>query len=145
MYLQELEMAHDLSSEIIFEISNIYSFPEYLITGYIDELEEFHFSNDLQISRCRSNYREILISFGNLAPFLGVLEFLNNFEDKTELLMVNKNFYKQMKGRVYKEVLGIESLPDNKRLDIWGGCLKIPVGFRILNNYHICFGGSKLI
>ena len=36
MYLQELEIAHDLSSEIIYEIAKINSFPDYLLTGYID-------------------------------------------------------------------------------------------------------------
>ena len=127
IYLQELQMAHDLSSEIIYEISKKNDFPEYLISNYIDDLEEFHFSNDLQISRCKTNTRDILISSGRVAAFYGALEFLYESTDLTELLLVNRQSYAQLKQVVYKTVLLKEHLPARLRIDIWAGRMAIKV------------------
>lgn len=127
MYLQELEIAHDLSSEIIYEISKVNQFPDYLITGYIDELEEFHFASDLQISRCKVTFREAMLQKGRTCIFLGALSYLSNYHDKCKLLLLNKEVNKKIRKEIYQEVLSQEHFKKISRIKMWWGCLQVGV------------------
>lgn len=128
IYLQELEIAYDLSSEIIYEIAKVYHFPDYLITGYIDELEEFHFASDLQISRCKVSFRDQLLQRGRLCVFLGALRFLGSFREKARLLLLSKAVYGELRGTLYEEVLNREHSPQVNQVKMWWGCLRVNVG-----------------
>jgi hypothetical protein len=127
MYLQELEIAHDLSSEIIYEISKVNKFPDYLITGYIDELEEFHFASDLQISRCKVTFRDSMLQKGRSCIFLGALSYLDSYKDKCKLLLLNKKTNKKIRKELYEEVLNEEHLKQVNQVKIWWGCLRVGV------------------
>jgi len=129
MYLQELEIAHDLSSEIIYEIAKINSFPDYLITGYIDELEEFHFASDLQISRLKTTFRENMLGHGRECVFLGALTYLNSFSEKCKLLLLNKKIYKKLRPEIYKQVLDCEHKYSINQVKLWWGFLQVGVGY----------------
>jgi hypothetical protein len=127
MYLQELEIAHDLSSEIIYEISKVNQFPDYLITGYIDELEEFHFASDLQISRCKITFREAMLQKGKHCVFLGALSYLNSYKDKCKMLLLSKEINKKLRKEIYEEVLNQEHLKNINQVKMWWGCLQVGV------------------
>lgn len=137
LYLQELEIAYDLASEIIYEISKKFSFPDYLITNYIDELEDFHFSSDLQISKCNEKNRDLMITFQSVAPFFLAIDYLESSEDMCELLLVNKSFYQFLKQKIYKKSLLMENINKKTRSLLWDGKLSIDVIFSfILNNFR---------
>lgn len=127
LYLQELEIAYDLASEIIYEISKKFSFPDYLITNYIDELEDFHFSSDLQISKCNEKNRDLMISFKSVAPFFLAVDYLNHPEDICELLLVNKSFYQFLKQKIYKKRFLMENINKKNRYMLWDGKLSLDV------------------
>lgn len=129
MYLQELELPHELSTEIVYEVSKVHEFPEYLIAGFIDELEEFHFNNDFQISKIRVDPRAQLLQAGRALPFLKCLEFLDSEEDVAEVLLINKFIYSKLKTHVYKKMLHFEHSTDLKRCLIWSGLLSVSVLF----------------
>lgn len=127
IYLQELEIAYDLSSEIIYEIAKVHSFPDYLITGYIDELEEFHFASDLQISRCRVTFRDDMLQRGRQSIFLGALPYLGSYREKCKILRLNRAIYKELRKDIYKEVLNQEHLNGINQVRMWWGCLQVNV------------------
>jgi hypothetical protein len=127
IYLQELEIAHDLSSEIIYEISKNNGFPDYLITGYIDELEEFHFASDLQISRCKLTFRENMLGKGRDCIFLGALQYLSSFTDKCKLLLLNKRVNQAIRNDIYKEILDDERKYHVNHTKLWWGYLQVGV------------------
>lgn len=128
MYLQELEIAHDLSSEIIYEIAKINRFPDYLITGYIDELEEFHFASDLQISRCRITFRENMLQKGRLCLFLGALKYLGTFREKCKLLRLNKKISQNLREDIYQGVLNQDHFIQINSTKMWWAYLQVGVG-----------------
>ena len=127
MYLQELELPHELSTEIVYEVSKVHQFPEYLITGFIDELEDFHFNNDLQISKIRVDPRAQLLLAGRALPFLKAIDFLDSEEDIAELMLVSKYVFAKVKTKVYKKLLHTEHNSELKQLRIWSGKLCVSV------------------
>ena len=136
LYLQELEIAYDLATEIVYEISKLYLFPDYLITTYIDELDDFHFSSDLQISKCKEKERDVVIKLNSIAPFFVAIDYLDNFEDICELLLINKKCYKSLKMKIYKKLLLREEINLGLRNKIWDGKISIYVTFIFIYTFE---------
>jgi hypothetical protein len=95
-YLINLNLPLDLGSEILAQVASEYRIDPSILVAQVDRLENNYHVHDIkQLTLKKTNkFKRNGEKWGRYLGFRNALEYLSDFKDYREIMMINKSIYK---------------------------------------------------